>query len=206
MTLYEDLGVPKNADKATIKKTYRRRAQKEHPDRGGDAERFHQITRAYHVLYDDARRAHYDATGQDGVEDKRGALMQRLAALFMQLIEQHDVDCTDIMLLMREALQTGKRTTAEAIRGAEQKIAKYERAKKRLKKNGGGENLFMQMLDGQIVMARRGIEMAKLEIGRIDEMAAIVKEYSYAADGGHVRAMNVLAQQAFMEVFGTQRR
>lgn len=209
MTLYDDLGVSKNADRATIKRAYRKRAQKLHPDRPeGNAERFHQITRAYDVLYDDARRAHYDQTGQDGQEDKQGDLMRRLAALFMQLVEQHDVDRTDIVLLMRQAMQNAKQSTAASIGKAEKQISKYERAKKRLKKNGGGENLFTQMLDGQIVNARRGIEMAKAEMEKIDEMLLIVADYKYAADGGTAGTMNVFMQQAAVEMFGNfgQRR
>ena len=67
MSLYDDLGVSKDADRETIKRAYRKKAQKLHPDRpGGNAEKFHAITKAYDVLYDDARRANYDATGKDG--------------------------------------------------------------------------------------------------------------------------------------------
>lgn len=198
MTLYDDLGVDKSADKATIKRAYRKRAQKAHPDRGGDAEKFHQITRAYNVLYDDARRAHYDETGKDGQEDRRGALMARLAALFMQLIEQHDVDRTDIMLLMTQALLSGKQQTKGAITKAEQTIAKYYRAQKRVKKKGVGENLFLQMLDGQIGQARRGIEMAKLEIEKLDEMLAIVKDYQYSAESGAPHAQMFSPQMFFI--------
>lgn len=209
MTLYDDLGVSKNADRATIKRAYRKRAQKLHPDRpDGNAEKFYQITRAYDVLYDDARRAHYDQTGQDGQEDKQGDLMRRLAALFMQLVEQHDVDRTDIITLMRQGLLNGKQSIYSGIGKSEQQIAKYERAKKQLKKNGGGDNLFSQMLDGQITNVRRGIEMAKLEIGKIDDMLVIVADYKYTNDGGTTGTMNGLMQQAAVEMFGgfSQRR
>ena len=41
--LYEVLGVDKKADAATIKKVYRKAALKEHPDRGGDKERFQEL-------------------------------------------------------------------------------------------------------------------------------------------------------------------
>ena len=61
---YAVLGVPKDADDATIKKTYRKLARKLHPDQAaGDAkaeERFKEIGEAYAVLSDPEQRKQYD--------------------------------------------------------------------------------------------------------------------------------------------------
>ena len=57
---YEVLGVSKNADEAEIKKAYRKLAMKEHPDKGGDPEKFKKISEAYEVLSDDEKRQQYD--------------------------------------------------------------------------------------------------------------------------------------------------
>lgn len=65
MSLYEQLGVTRDADAAEIKKAYRRAALTAHPDKGGDPEKFKQIQHAYEVLSDDTRKARYDATGSD---------------------------------------------------------------------------------------------------------------------------------------------
>ena len=185
MDLYQDLGVSKNAPKAEIKKAYRKKAMKLHPDRkGGDPEKFHSIQRAYDVLGDDARRAHYDATGEEGKADTQGALIQRLAALFMHFVETADVDHADIVVLMREALRDGKNKTLQALQQQHKKIERYERTKKRLKKNGDGENLLAQLIDGQISIVQRGIELGKSEIGVVEELIKMVDGYSYAADAG----------------------
>src|SRR6202142_1016084 len=101
MGLYEDLGVHKNAPKSEIKKAYRRKAMKTHPDRGGDPYKFHAIQKAYDCLTDDARRAHYDATGQDGQVDRQGGLVQRLEPLFMHFVVKDDVDHADLTVLLR---------------------------------------------------------------------------------------------------------
>ena len=37
MTHYDTLGVPKDADAATIKRAFKKKAAKAHPDRGGDS-------------------------------------------------------------------------------------------------------------------------------------------------------------------------
>lgn len=53
---YAILGVSRDATKADIKKAYRKLAMKEHPDKGGDAEKFKKISEAYEVLSDDQKR------------------------------------------------------------------------------------------------------------------------------------------------------
>ncbi|MDN5790816.1 MAG: DnaJ domain-containing protein [Micrococcales bacterium] len=62
---YAILGVPQDADAATIKKTYRKRARTMHPDQNqGDPkaeERFKEIGEAYAILSDPEQRKEYDA-------------------------------------------------------------------------------------------------------------------------------------------------
>ena len=64
-SLYETLGVARAADTEEIKKAYKTLARKHHPDKGGDAEEFKRIQKAYEILSDDQRRAMYDATGSE---------------------------------------------------------------------------------------------------------------------------------------------
>ena len=71
---YEVLGISKSADKAEIKKAYRRLARKFHPDvnpGNEDAEqRFKEIQEAYAVLSDPEKRKQYDAHGRvDGIPE-----------------------------------------------------------------------------------------------------------------------------------------
>jgi len=67
--LYETLGVPKDADEKTIKKSYRKLASKHHPDKGGDADKFKEISAAYEILSDKEKREKYDKYGLEGVSD-----------------------------------------------------------------------------------------------------------------------------------------
>ena len=61
--LYETLGVGKNADEAELKKAYRKLAMENHPDRGGDHNKFASINEAYDTLKDPQKRAAYDRYG-----------------------------------------------------------------------------------------------------------------------------------------------
>jgi DnaJ family protein A protein 2 len=71
-SLYEVLGVEKGVDGDAIRSAYRKLALKHHPDKGGDPEKFKEITRAYEVLSDDGRRRMYDITGSEDEMDVRG--------------------------------------------------------------------------------------------------------------------------------------
>jgi DnaJ-class molecular chaperone len=62
--LYSELGVPRTADAATIKRAYRKLAKELHPDQNKDnpkaAERFKRITGAYDILSDPEKKGKYD--------------------------------------------------------------------------------------------------------------------------------------------------
>jgi len=60
---YQILGVDKSASSEEIKKAYRRLAHKYHPDKGGDEEKFKEVSEAYHILSNSEKRAQYDQFG-----------------------------------------------------------------------------------------------------------------------------------------------
>jgi DnaJ-class molecular chaperone len=63
--LYDILGVGQDASSAEIKKAYFAKAKELHPDKGGDAEEFKKVQKAYEILNDDERRQIYNMTGDD---------------------------------------------------------------------------------------------------------------------------------------------
>jgi len=70
---YAVLGVPRDADAATIKKTYRKLARDLHPDKNeGDKAKeakFKSVNQAYETLHDEKKRKLYDEFGEDAVRE-----------------------------------------------------------------------------------------------------------------------------------------
>lgn len=63
---YEILGVSRQATEEDIKKAFRALAHKYHPDKkGGDEQKFKEVSEAYAVLSDKKKRAQYDAYGKN---------------------------------------------------------------------------------------------------------------------------------------------
>lgn len=74
---YEVLGVSKNATAEEIKKAYRQKARKYHPDVNRDdpnaEDKFKEINDAYEVLSDSEKKAAYDRFGHDAFDPTRNA-------------------------------------------------------------------------------------------------------------------------------------
>ena len=72
--LYEILGIVKEVSHTVtqdeIKKQYRKKAVKLHPDKGGSEEEFKELSKAYQILSDPKKREKYDKFGLDDLESE----------------------------------------------------------------------------------------------------------------------------------------
>jgi len=79
---YEILEVPQNANAEDIKKAYRKKVIKAHPDKGGDPEDFKKLQAAYEVLSHPEKREIYDKYGLDGLREDGGGGMDPFESMF----------------------------------------------------------------------------------------------------------------------------
>jgi DnaJ family protein A protein 2 len=70
---YEILEVQQDASQDDIKKNYRKKVIKMHPDKGGDPEEFKRLQAAYEVLSHPEKREIYDKYGIEGLKEGGGA-------------------------------------------------------------------------------------------------------------------------------------
>jgi molecular chaperone DnaJ len=88
---YEVLEVSEDASQEEIKKAYRKKAKKYHPDSNSDEadeEKFKKINKAYDVLSDEEKRKKYDRFGKQGVEGSSSRGQRRAASSFQDIFEQ----------------------------------------------------------------------------------------------------------------------
>ncbi|KAI9510396.1 DnaJ-domain-containing protein [Russula earlei] len=82
---YDLLEVQPDATESDLKKAYRKKALRLHPDKGGDPELFKEVTHAYEVLSDPQKRSIYDTRGEAGLSESGGMGGMDPQDLFSQL-------------------------------------------------------------------------------------------------------------------------
>jgi len=82
---YDLLEVQPDATESDLKKAYRKKALRLHPDKGGDPELFKEVTHAYEVLSDSQKRSIYDTRGEAGLSESGGMGGMDPQDLFSQL-------------------------------------------------------------------------------------------------------------------------
>ena len=74
--LYSVLGVSRNAETSEIRTAYKQLAKEHHPDKGGDPEKFKEVSQAHEILCDSTRRKVYDMTGNTSDQPEQSPFSQ----------------------------------------------------------------------------------------------------------------------------------
>lgn len=181
MSHYDTLGVDKNADRATIKRAYRRKSRDAHPDRnGGDHRAMVAVNRAYDTLSDPDRRAHYDKCGEDRPPPPPIDITARtmIMTIFMQLFER-GTDHDNLVSLTGDQVRGSQEQARHSIKNGEAKIAKLEKARTRLKYRGSERNFLDDVLTHQVTMIQEQIDKATHHIQAADRALELLREFEY---------------------------
>lgn len=159
MTHYATLGVPRDAAASVIKAAYRSLAQSSHPDKhttDPDATAaFQRIQKAYETLGDAARRAHYDATGDElppepTLDDRA---MQAISEVMGQALKSCDPVFDNVLVdaerRLLEVMEPMKAQRKQMTAGRDKIARAIERTKARAG-NVDSLQMVLQYLDNQI--------------------------------------------------------
>jgi curved DNA-binding protein CbpA len=183
--LYEILGVKVDADAAAIKRAYRRKAQKLHPDKGGNADAFAAVQLAYEVLSDDDRRKRYDETGAiDDIEKARAAQVDESIRMMVvaMLNSGADLESRDLVKAMCEQIRRNISEHERELKEIERNIDKRLKAATRATRKGDGRNLIAEaILADAKQLSKRAFEIGdQIELGL--RIIRALGDYEYKTD------------------------
>jgi curved DNA-binding protein CbpA len=183
--LYEQLGVPKNATGKDLKKAYRDKSRETHPDHGGNEEDFKQLVRAYKILENPDTRKRYD-NGEDPDKMTSGGTQADevtlcVIGLYVDVVEQIDVDNTDVIQTMLNHLKSNHHVLDQEIAKCKARIKRYDSAMKRTNRDSGN-NLLADMMKNRIADVEREIAEFERQKEIRKKAREMVNEYKYAAD------------------------
>lgn len=180
-SLYDKLGVDEDATPEEIAKKYRSESLKHHPDRGGDADRFREITVAYEVLSDPGKRGYYDATGGETPSGDvvLGLVIDLLNTVIGELVaKRRDPEKVDLVEMIRMKINELQANMREEIAKHTAKAKKLRAVADRFKTDGG-DNILEQSLLNDARKLDQQITSIESRISTFDECKEMLDSYSY---------------------------
>lgn len=176
MDLYEELGVASTSSTKDIKKAYRSKAQKFHPDKkDGDSEKFHTITVAYQVLKDKEQRHHYDETGEyKGAEPDD--IAEKITVLFLEIVSSGDYK-GDLVNRCRKLIDREEAILSAAKTDIETEVNKLKIVLPRISFSGEGKNLFEEAVNAKIKTLSAQLGLVAQKTKELEEIRQTLDSY-----------------------------
>lgn len=181
MNLYEELELPRDCTAEQIKNQYRALAQRHHPDKGGDIEKFRTIKFAYEVLSDPERKAEYDATGY--IRDHRDIQQEavgNLSKIFHNVVSNIDPVENNLIEIMKNETRNLKNLILQDQETCIRYIKNLEIVREKIKlKKEDEENVILNFVNNQIETRNNELKTFKKRAEVTDLMLHILENYHY---------------------------
>lgn len=178
-THYDTLGVKEDASQEEIKKAYKKKASKCHPDKtkGKTTEEFKELTIAYEVLKDKEKREEYD--DNDGIDDSvESRANQVIAQIYIELLEKSDYRLKNYFVEIKQALDNSSRVCKQDKFKLENKIEKLEY----LIINTKADKVFIKLITRKLKENKAKVEQADQALTIFNKALKLLKVYEYTGE------------------------
>lgn len=185
--LYDALGVPRDATTGEIKKAFREKSKRLHPDadRGSNGEEFRRMSSAYAVLVNPEKRERYDRTGSpDGADNTTAQALSIIQGIVAKVLDELDDRpvINDIVANMREHLRDRIAEQKNGIAALRKKAARTEKFAKRFKvksKANRGDNLLRSIVEGKASEMRRAVANGEAAVATFSLALKIIEDSDF---------------------------
>lgn len=179
---YETLGISKEASPEDIKKAYRSRASKTHPDKeGGSHEDFLAVQESYEILSDPERKERYDSTGETKPEEGASAL-SIILEIFSQVAETLDPVHQDLVHEVRTFLKTKRKGVRSEVRNLRKQAKRWRIIGRKIK--APGHNPVKSMCRSQRASILQNYVQQRGIRKMIDTCLEMMRDWSYDFEPG----------------------
>lgn len=173
MNHYEILGLDRSATKAEIKKAFKKKSQKLHPDKTGEAESFRELKIAFEILHDPQKRAVYDRGLSGGFNPRE--LQQVLDATVIRVVKTACTIITrdsffNLVESMREVINAEIKQKEDTLRSYIEVAETLEKGIKKIK--GNKESILIKRLLTEQSQLNESIHSLRLQLAALDIIKA----------------------------------
>lgn len=186
--LYEALGIPKDADAATIKRAYRRKAAESHPDgESPDPDRFALVCLAKDVLTDQLRRKRYDDAGDTTKKSETAEILEVISqAMDFVLLaaDQQGFDITTVLMIPALVQRLGQMVEEvdTKLAPARRSIEQHTRLMSRFEPTDGEPNAIDEMIRKKVGQIEEALAPLVRQRELMVKAQAMLSAYSYRTE------------------------
>lgn len=194
---YSALGVKPTATTEEIKRAYRRKARKSHPDTGGDREEFKAVAKAYGTLIDPEKRRRYDTYG-DEEPLQLDAITRIMAAVLNEVVltalgNNVDLEDLDVVGAVRKQLLVRRAAAEKAIEENTRRAKQLKKAAARLRRKNGRDNVLAKVILEPIPALEEAAKQGPANVALVDKALKLLDEYQYDFRKQQFGSMNNLS-------------